>query len=174
MATNIWQAGRMKLNPTRDSQAITPYDAFLIQDSFRAIERQSAPAAERFFQELFSYDGSLKKHFAPDRWRREEVLMSTLKDVVERLNSTTKLSEQLARAANEHPAYGFSNYHHLYFGAALFSMLEAVLGARFKLVYGSWFKLFQSVDAEVKAQASTSHTLPVQREEHAFAHATAA
>ena len=164
----------MKLNPTRDSQAITPYDAVLIQDSFRALERQSGPAAERFFQELFSYDASLKKLFAPDRWRREEVLMTALRDVVDRLNSTTKLSEQLARAVSEHPAYGLSNYHHLYFGAALFSMLEAVLGARFKLVYGSWFKLFQALDAQVKAQAAMSHALPVDRVEHAFAHATAA
>src|SRR5688500_14675934 len=105
----------MKLNPTRDSQAITPFDALLIQDSFRTVQQQSGPAAERFFRELFSYDVSLKQRFAPDRWRREEVLMDALRGVVEHVNSPDGVASELVRIARAYPVYGLSNYHHLYF-----------------------------------------------------------
>ena len=163
----------MKFNPTRDTHGITPRDAVLLQESFRAIRQQSGPASDRFFRELFSYDASLKKLFVPDRWRREEVLMDALGRVVDNLNSESGVGPHLIALAREHPAYGLSNYHHLYFGAALFSMLEMVLGARFKVVYGAWFKLFQLLDAEVKTQAG-SVALAGGRDEPAFAHATAA
>lgn len=164
----------MKLNPTPDSRAITPFDALLIQDSLRAVKQQAGPAAERFFQELFSYDASLKKHFPPDRWRREEVLMDILERIVGQMNSAEGVAIHLEEIAREHPTYVLNNYHHLYFGAALFSMLEVVLTARFKIVYGSWFKLFERVVKEAKVQAAASGLLPVERHEHSFANATAA
>jgi hypothetical protein len=164
----------MKLNPARDSQAITPFDALLIQDSFRAIQQQSGPAAERFFRELFSYDVTLKQRFAPDRWRREEVLMDTLRGVVEHINSPEGVGAGLVRVAREYPTYGLSSYHHLYFGAALFSMLEVILGTRFKLVYGAWFKLFQLAVAEVKTDAKRMGANAVGRIEPKYAHPTAA
>ena len=163
----------MKFSPTHDSHAITPNDALLLQDSFRAIQQQSGPAAERFFRELFSYDSSLKQLFASDRWRREEVLMKALGGLVDHLNSPDGVGPHLVELAREHPAYGLSNYHHLYFGAALFSMLEVVLGSRFKLVYGAWFKLFQLAVSEVKAQVATV-AITAAQQQPAFAHPTAA
>lgn len=164
----------MKLNPTRDSRAITPFDTLLIQDSFRAVRQQSGPAAERFFQELFSFDASLKKHFPPDRSRREELLMEVLVQIVSQMNSAEGVAIHLKEIAREHPTYVSNNYHHLYFGAALFSMLEVVLNARFNVVYGAWVKLFEQVVKEVKVQAAASGVLPLERHEHSFANATAA
>jgi hemoglobin-like flavoprotein len=163
----------MKFNPTQTPQAITPQDVVLLQESFRSIRRQSGPASDRFFRELFSYDASLKQLFVPDRWRREEVLMEALGGMVNNFNAESGVGPHLIALAREHPAYGLSNYHHLYFGAALFSMLEMVLGSRFKVVYGAWFKLFQLLVGEVKAQAG-SVALATERNEPAFAHATAA
>jgi hemoglobin-like flavoprotein len=164
----------MKLNPTRDSRAITPFDALHIQDSFRAVKQRSGPATERFFQELFSYDASLKEHFPRDRWRREEVLIEILEQIVGQMNSTGEVAVRLKEIARAHPTYLLNNYHHLYFGAALFSMLEVVLSARFKVVYASWFKLFEQVVREMKAHAAASGVKPAEREEHSFANATAA
>jgi hypothetical protein len=165
----------MKRDSALDPQPITLRDALQIQDSFRIVEQRSGPAADRFFRELFSYDSSLKKDFALDPWRREEGLIEVLRQIVSRVSSGDSVTVDLGWIAREYPAYVLSNYRHLYFGAALVSMLEAVLGAQFKSVYGAWFKLFQHVTTQLRVQAvATEPPVLAERVEHSFAHPTAA
>ena len=164
----------MKINPSRDSQAITPFDVLLIQDSFRVIEQQHSVATDRFFQELFSYDASLKKHFPADRWRREEGLIEILRRIVRHLNAPENIVADLHWLARGHPAYVMSNYHHLYFGAALFSMLEGVLGAKFKVQYAAWFKVFQQVITGMRTNVALAEGQTAVANERSFAHPTAA
>lgn len=71
---------RMKA-PQEEPSAITPDDVRLIQESFRRVESVRASAAERFFRELFSYDETLRGFFPPDRWSREEQLMSDVRGI---------------------------------------------------------------------------------------------
>ena len=153
------------------SDAITPNEVRLIQGSFLAVQEQSVAAAARFFRELFSYDSSLRAHFAADPWSREEQLMTALRVTVEQLDSPQSLASHLTLLVQRFPAYALNNYYHLYFGASLFSMFEDVLGSRFNAaVYAAWFKVFERAVADVKARAAhvTSQSTP------SFAHATAA
>jgi hypothetical protein len=164
----------MKRDPALDPQPLTLRDALLIQESFRIVEQRSGPAADRFFHELFSYDSSLRKIFVPDPWRREEGLMGLLRGIVNRAGSGDGVAVDLSWVACEYPEYVLSNYQHLYFGAALISALEGVLGAQFKTVYRSWFKLFQQVVAELRVQAAATGAIRSEHADHSFAHPTAA
>lgn len=173
-AATFWQYLGMKAAQTHVSDVITASDVAHVRDSFRLVEVQSGPAADRFFRELFSYDRSLRDHFAPDRWSRNENLISALRNIVNQIEGLNESTNHLSGLAKKYPAYARSNYYHLYFGAALFSMLEDVLGARFNsVVYGAWFKVFQRVVAVVKAQAVGSG-VAADRSELSFAHPTAA
>jgi len=166
----------MKSQPRTPPSSLTPLEVGLVQESFRAVERQSRPAAERFFRELFSYDGSLRAHFARDHWNREEDLMTTLRTVLGQLGRGEELTGNLSAFAARCPAYLQSNYHHLYVGAALFSMLETVLGAGFNsAVYAAWFKVFELMVNELRANAVAKvPAIAAQRTHLVFAHPTAA
>lgn len=164
----------MKRDLSPDPTPITLRDAVLIQESFRVLQQRSGPATERFFRELFSYDSSLKKNFAFDPWRREEGLIRLLGGIVNRVGSGGGIAEDLGWIAREHPEFVLSNYHYLYFGAALVAMLEGMLGAQFKTVYRAWFKLFQHVVAELRTHAAAAGAVGPERAENSFAHPTAA
>ena len=163
----------MKPYPLPDADALSSFEVGLIRTSFRAVEHQSSLASQRFFRELFSYDPALRNLFAPDPWTREEHLMNTIADIVEQLDSSEGVSAHLRQLVQKFPAYALNRYYHLYVGAALFAMLEDILGAKFSPpVYGSWFKLFQRAVVEVKSQARDNG--PANLTARPFAHPTAA
>ncbi|MEO7702494.1 MAG: hypothetical protein ABIZ04_24965 [Opitutus sp.] len=163
----------MKSYPLPDAVALSSFEVGLIRTSFRAVEHQSGLASQRFYRELFSYDPALRNLFAPDPWTREDQLMNTIGDIVEQLDSTDAVSAHLRQLVQRFPAYALNRYYHLYVGAALFAMLEDILGAKFSSeVYGAWYKLFQRAVVEVKSQAQENG--PTKLTARPFAHPTAA
>jgi hemoglobin-like flavoprotein len=169
----------MKAHPlTEHPELLTPHELIVIRKSLRCVQTMSGPAADRFFRELFSYDPLLRPLFPTDPWRREVALMTTLHQCVERFEGGGNSNDRLNSIVETHAAYVLNNYHYLYFGAALFAMLESVLGHQFtSVVYGAWFKLFQRVVGDAKLHAAGQVSLDVHRVvrgEMSFAHPSAA
>src|SRR3954469_11376309 len=100
---------RMKPSPLTDADAFTAGDVALIQSSFRALQRESRPAAQRFFRELFSYDAGLRNLFAPDPWTRQDHLLGAMRDIVDQLEPTSISSSQLAAWVHRFPAYAVNS-----------------------------------------------------------------
>ena len=163
----------MKQSTLISTDTLTPFEVGLIRTSFRVVQEQSAPAAQRFFRELFSYDRLLRDLFAPSPWTRQADLMGVLNGVIGQLDHSSALTAHLDEVVRRFPVFAINSYYHLYVGAALFATLEDTLGSRFSAaVYAAWFKLFQRTVVAVKSAIQAN--LHGRETARPFAHPTAA
>lgn len=162
--------------PQEEPSVITADDVRMIQESFRRVESVRASAAERFFRELFSYDETLRGLFPPDRWSREEQLMSDVRGLSDGLAQPDKFKLAIDSLARRLDGNLRRMPLHLYIGAAWFSTLEMILGSQFdRRLHAAWFKFFEQVVAELRAVVSVQTKLHSTADTPlTFAHASAA
>ena len=165
----------MKLNPSLFSSAMTPADLAVVQRTLAVLTEQSGHATHVFYTRLFEYDPALKHRCPRDVHSRTTVLLDTLGEIVESLRSPGETAPQLQYWATMYPEYARNNFYHLYFGAAVFSMLEEVLGNTFAApVYAAWYKVYELTVRQLKAAVTSSGVSVPATSQHTFAHATAA
>lgn len=169
------QSESMKLNPSYDSQAITPADLAVFQRTLSILKEQSGHATHVLYTRLFEYDSSLKLLCPQDVPARTNALLDTLDEVLDSLRSGGNTARQLQYWARIYPVYARNNYYHLYFGAAMFSMLEEVLGSMFtSAVYAAWYKVYEQTVRQLNAAVTEPVPAMLESRIDTFAHATAA
>lgn len=133
---------------------LSPADSALLQSSFRKIRRDSDFAADLFFTRLFDFDPSLRNRMRGDMDEQKREFIRWLGVIVHRVDSFELLRDHMREVAACHPDLCGNDDHHYSFGAALFWMLEQVLGNEFTAAtYAVWMTVYGVLSNDMKAAA---------------------
>ena len=131
--------------------SFSPSQIFLVQTSFRKINRNADRAATLFYTRLFDFDPALQALITPDLAEQKREFIRLLGTVVHRLDCLSLVRDHLIDLARNRPEINESDEHHHSIGAALFWMLEQVLEDDFSpATYAAWMTVFRTLSDEMK------------------------
>jgi len=134
--------------------SFSPSQLFLVQTSFRKISRNADRAAALFYSRLFDFDPALQSLITSDRMEQKREFIRLLGTVVHRLDCLSLVRDHLIELSHRRPQINDSDEHHHAIGAALFWMLEQILGDDFTpATYAAWMEVFRTLSDEMKAGA---------------------
>jgi hemoglobin-like flavoprotein len=134
--------------------AIASSDAALLQSSFRKISRDAENAADLFFTRLFDFSPSLRDALHTDLEDQKRGFMRLLGTIVHRSDSFELVRDRMRELALCRVDLCGNDDHHYAVGAALFWMLEQVLGDDFTAAaYASWMSVYRVLSADMKTAA---------------------
>ncbi|MCB0186638.1 MAG: hypothetical protein KDE31_20365 [Caldilineaceae bacterium] len=110
---------------------MNPQQIDLIQQTFALAVPDATRIAERFYEQLFALDPSLRVLFPADMSEQKEKLMTMLAFAVHGLSRPEQLLEPLRRLGERHSHYGVQPQHYATVGDALLRTLAQHFGAAF-------------------------------------------
>jgi hemoglobin-like flavoprotein len=110
------------------TDAMTPEQIALVQQSFSKVAPISEQAAKLFYGRLFEIAPEVKPLFGNDMAEQRRKLMATLAVVVNGLTNLDAVLPAASALAKKHVAYGVKPQHYQPVGAALLWTLEQGLG----------------------------------------------
>lgn len=141
-------------NTTLNAPAVNPLNSFqvaLVEASFRKINRHADEAAALFFTRLFEFDPALRRAATGDRLQQQRFFVKLLGTIVHRLECFDLVRDHVREIACAHPHLSLREEHHHSIGAALFWMLQEVLGPEFTPeTYAAWMAIFRALSIEAK------------------------
>lgn len=103
----------------------------LVQQTFALAAPNAALIAERFYEQLFILDPTLRALFPEDMSEQGGKLMTMLAFVVHGLNQPEQLLEPVRRLGERHTHYGVQPHHYATVGEALLKTLAQHFGPAF-------------------------------------------
>lgn len=136
-----------------DRMDITTKEADLLKESLAAISADPRRAAELFYDELFRRMPEARDLFVSDMTRQGDKLMATLNAVILQIQNWSSIESDVEGLGLRHVAYGVRPEHYAPTGAALYEMLQEVLGDTFTDAHrAAWEKAYQAIaDAMINA-----------------------
>jgi hemoglobin-like flavoprotein len=110
---------------------MTSQQIALVRESFAKIVPTGAQAAVLFYDRLFAIDPSTRPLFRGDIKSQGAKLMAAIGSVVESLDCTERMLDDLRALARRHNRYGVHEGHYVSVGAALLWTIEQGLGFDF-------------------------------------------
>ncbi|MRD46783.1 globin family protein [Caenimonas koreensis] len=110
---------------------MTPQQITLVQKSFADVKPIAGPAANLFYNRLFTLDPSLRKMFKGDLTAQGQMLMSMIGAAVMGLSNLEVLAPAVRKLGARHAGYGVRTEHYAVVGSALLWTLEQGLGSKF-------------------------------------------
>lgn len=103
----------------------------LVQSTFNDVRPIAVPAAELFYNRLFTLDPSLRALFKGDMAHQGRMLMAMLNSAVNGLTNLDAMVPVVRQLGARHAKYGVRDEHYATVGSALLWTLEQGLGAKF-------------------------------------------
>ncbi len=132
---------------------ITTEEADLLRETLAAVSADTRRAAEIFYDELFLRMPEARGLFVSDMTRQGDKLIGTLNAVVLRIQNWSSIETDVEELGLRHVAYGVRPEHYGPTGAALYEMLQSVLGDSFTDAHrAAWEKAYEAIaDAMINA-----------------------
>ena len=125
---------------------ITPDEASLLKQSWRAIEEDAVGIGDLFYRKLFELAPQLRRHFPQEVAAQREKLMATLGHAVAYLDQMDALEDDVRALGRRHVSYGASEVDYSVVGDALMWTLERGLGEAWSdEVESAWEKTFTAL-----------------------------
>jgi hemoglobin-like flavoprotein len=130
---------------------ISAHEIALIETSFRKLSRNSAQAAALFYTRLFDFDPLFRALLKNDRSTAHRKFFHHLGTIVHRLDCYDVVRDYVSDLIAGHPCFANTDEHIRTIGAALFWMLEQMLGDDFTPdVYAAWMTVFVTLSNDLK------------------------
>ena len=110
---------------------MTPQQITLVQASFADVKPIATPAAELFYNRLFTLDPALRPLFKGDMGQQGQMLMSMIGAAVIGLKDLERLAPVVRQLGARHVRYGVQAQHYATVGSALLWTLDQGLGDKF-------------------------------------------
>jgi hemoglobin-like flavoprotein len=128
------------------SEAMTPDQVRLVQESFAKVAPIADQAAVMFYDRLFEIAPQVRAMFPKDMADQQRKLMATLAIVVNGLSNLESILPAASSLATRHVAYGARPEHYPVVGEALLWTLEQGLGKEWtEEVAGAWAAAFATL-----------------------------
>ncbi len=115
----------------------------LVQQTFALAAPDAALIAERFYEQLFALDPTLRALFPAEMGEQGEKLMTMLAFAVHGLNRPEQLLAPLRRLGERHCHYGVQPHHYVTVGDALLGTLAQHFGPAFTAeVRDAWYAAY--------------------------------
>jgi len=129
-----------------DRMDITTKEADLLKETLAAVSADPRRAADLFYDELFHRMPEARDLFVSDMSRQGDKLIATLNVVILQIQNWSSIETDVEDLGLRHVAYGVRPEHYAPTGAALYEMLQKILGDTFTDAHrAAWEKAYQVI-----------------------------
>ncbi len=143
---------------------MSPTQIDLVQASFAQVKPIAGPAAQIFYERLFTLDPSLRALFKGDMAKQGQMLMSMIGAAVAGLRDLDKLAPVVRQLGARHVGYGVQPHHYQTVGAALLWTLERGLQEQFTpQVREAWAAAYELLASVMQMGAMDAQAAPLAK-----------